>query len=309
MEKKEKVRERYLESKEKSIIRDYYSKELNKGKTYRAVSLDKIASFIIIFLVFNIILLVFTESIGFSIIISLLLVLMINKGFITVTNKKTNEKIHGINDELKSDRVAREIAQMNREEFINYSKELLEKYYLSEFIYGDDGVDLIGDINKKTYAVKCIKSTVEDKIIRKKVNDFHNYINYLEYDEGIIITNGYFQKEIKAETSLILFDFDDLKEILKSIGGYPSDEEISNYIKYKHDDNKKNFKSQLREFNIRKVIRLYLSSIMLYIISFFVAYRIYYRILSVVTFSIATIISGMKIVENINKNTKKPLQK
>lgn len=309
MGSKEKIKERYLEAKEKSIIRDFYSREIYKGKTYRAANLDKIASIIFAFLFFVMVTLLLIESIALSLIISLILVFLISKVFINIRDHRIDKKIRDINEDLKSKRIIRELSQMNREEFINYSKELLEKYYLSEFIYGEDGIDLIGKINNKSYGVKCIKSSISDRIIRKKVEEFHNYVNYLEYDEGIIITNSYFQDETREETSLILFDFEDIKGILKKIDEYPSDEIINNYIKYRHDDNKKNYQNQIKAFSLKKITRLYFCSIMVYLISYFAKYTLYYRVVAVIIFCIATIIGGMNISEYIKHTSKTPLHK
>ncbi|WFA09615.1 restriction endonuclease [Tissierella sp. Yu-01] len=309
MERFENLKERYQKYKNDSIVKNYYSKEIYKGKTYKAVNFDKIAIVILMFIILTTLFASFTNSIILPIYISLLLVFIITRGLISIRDKRIDSKIQNINEELKSSRVMRELSQMNREEFINYSKELLEKYYLNEFVLGEDGIDLIGNIRNKTYAVKCIKSTLEDKIIRKKVDEFHNYINYLGYDEGIIITNSYFQDEIKENTSLILFDFTGLKDILKSIKEYPTDEEIRNYIKYRHDDKKKNFQEQFKTFNLRKISKLYGISVILYIISYFVSYTLYYRIVAVLTFIVATIIGCIKITEYIRLTNKTYLHK
>jgi Flp pilus assembly protein TadB len=309
MERFEKLKNRYERKKEESIIKDYYSKEIYKGKTYKAVFLDKIAMVIILFSLFTFLYSSIINTLTFSVLLSLLTVTIITKGIISLRDKRVDTKIQKINEELKSNRVIRELSQMNREEFINYCKELLEKYYFNEFVHGEDGIDLIGKIQNKTYAVKCIKSSMEDKIIRKKVDDFHNYINYLGYDEGVIITNSYFQDEVKDNTSLILLDFKDLKDILKNINEYPSDEEIRNYIKYRHDDYKKGLQTQILTFDIRKIAKLYIISIILYTISFFVSYRVYYRIVAVITFLIATIIGCAKITEYVRMNSKLSLHK
>lgn len=125
----------------------------------------------------------------------------------------------------------RELSQLNREEFVIYIKGILERYYQAEFTCGEEGIDLIGKIKNKSYAVKCIKSSQEDKIIRNRIEDFHDFINYLDYDEGIIVTNSYFQDGATFDTSLILFDFSGIKEIVKSIDEYPTDEEIKSILK------------------------------------------------------------------------------
>jgi hypothetical protein len=309
LERFEKYKKRYLKRKEKIIIKNYYSKEINNGKSYKAVNFDKIAFVLLLFLSIFILFANITHTIILPIYISLLLVYFITKWLISLRNKRLNMKISKVNDELKNNRIIREISQFNREEFINYVKEILEKYYKSEFIYGEDGIDLIGNIKDKKYAVKCIKSSQEDKIIRKKVLDFYNYINYLDYDEGIIVTNSFFQDGIKEETSLILFDIEGIKEILKGIDEYPSDDEIQSFIIYKYNDRRKIISNQIKIIDIKKIVKLYGVAIILYTISYFVRYSLYYRIVAILSFAVATILGGIKITEYIILRERIPLHK
>lgn len=310
MERYQRFKEGYLKRKEDTIIKNYYSKEINKGKSYKAVNIDKMAFVLFLFIGFVIIFANITHTLILPIYISLTLVYFITKGIITLRNKRQNMRIQKVNDELKSNRIMREISQFNREEFINYCKELLEKYYQSEFVYGEDGIDLIGNVKDKKYAVKCIKSSQEDKIIRKKVLDFHDYINYLNYDEGIIITNSFFQENsIKDETSLILFDFMGIKEILKSNKEYPSDEEIRNFIIHKYNDRRKDIANQIKLIDIKKILKLYGIFFIFLIISYFVRYSLYYRIMATIAFIIATVLGGLKITEYITVKARIPLHK
>ena len=310
MEKRlKKIKDKYAITKEKSIINNFYSKEINKGKSYKAAYFDKIAIVMVLFITIFTILLLLTNNILLSIFISLISVYYITKGLVLIRDKKQNERKEKVNEELKSNRIIREISQQNKEEFINYIKGILEKYYLSEFVYGEEGVDLIGTINNKKYGVKCIKSSMEDKILRKKVKEYNNYINYLDYDEGIIVTNSYFQDGVKDDTSMILFDFKGIKEILKSIDEFPSDDEINNYIKHKYDDRRNDLRNQLKVVNIKKIIKLYGIFIIFYSISFFVRYPLYYKIMAIFVFVIATVLGGLKITKYIKLISRIPLQK
>lgn len=310
MEKRyQKIKERYQFVKEKSIINNYYSKEINKGKSYKAVYFDKIAIVLLVFMISTAVFSSLTNTIILPVFLSLIIVYFITKYFVVLRNKKQNKSKQKVNDDLKSKRIQRELSQLNREEFINYIKGILEKYYQSEFTFGEDGIDLIGNVQNKSYAVKCIKSNLEDKIIRKKVLDFHSYINYLNLDEGIIVTNSYFQEGVKDDTSLILIDFLGIKEILININEYPSDEEIANYIKHRYYDKSKVMKSQIMIISIKKIIKLYGIFIVFYVISFFVKYSLYYKIMALLSFVIATILGGMKITEYVKLKSNIPLQK
>ena len=52
--------------------------------------------------------------------------------------------------------------------------------------------------------------------------------NGIEY--GIIVTNTDFQKGLKEDLDYLLIDFNCMKNILKEIGKYPTDEEIEEFI-------------------------------------------------------------------------------
>lgn len=309
MERYNKIKDKYLESREKSIVRNYYSKESNKGKSYSANYIDSLLIVLLLFMLLALFLIIKANSIALPIYISLITIFFVSKAIKSLKEKKNNEKIMQVREDLKSKRITRELSQLNREEFIDYTKSILEKYYQSEFTYGEAGIDLTGSVRGKKYAVKCIKSTLEDRIIRKKVDDFKNYIKYLNYDEGIIITNSYFQDNIKENSSLILFDFMGIKEILKNIDEYPTDEEINSYIIYRFDERKKNIENQIKHITIKKIIKLYSIFIVFYVISYFVQYSYYYKVMAVISFVVATILGGYKITENIRVKGKFTLLK
>lgn len=299
-----KLKEKYSQNKQNEIIKNYYSKEINKGKTYRAQHLDNVLFIVLIFLIITLVLIVKSNRILLPIYVSLISAFFISNSINAINKKKIRKKELAINKDLKSRRIIREIAQLNREEFILYVKDILDLFYSTEFDFGEDGVDLIGYINNKKYGVKCIKSSLEDRIISKKVNEFSNLINGLNYDEGIIVTNSYFQKDIKDNTSLILIDFLGIKEMLMKIDRFPTDEEIRNYIIHRYDDRKSSVKGQLKTITFGKIVRLYGMFVVFYFISFFVRYGLYYKIMGVVVFVIATMLGGIKFTEyqRVKKN-------
>lgn len=309
MEKKyQDLKSIYEISREKSIIKNYYSKEINKGKSYRAVSLDKIGFILILFIALTAFFASITKTLILPVYMSLIIIYIFTRYIINIRKRKVQVQINNVNEELKSNRVLREISQLNREEFVNYVKVILEKYYFSEFIYGEDGIDLVGTIKEKIYAVKCIKSTQEDKIINKKIEEFHNYINYLEYDEGIIVTNSFFQDGSKDTNTLMLIDFNAMKDMLKNINEYPSDDDINNYIKHRYADSRKDINSQIKAITLNKIIKLYIVFIIFYTLSFFVSYSLFYKIMGILVFIIATILGGIKYTNYIKLKDELPLQ-
>ena len=266
--------------------------------------MDHVLFILLLFFILTLVLIIRSNRILLPIYISLISIFFIANSVNVLNKKKMKKKELAINEDLKSRRVIRELTQLNREEFILYVKDLLDEFYSTEFRLGEDGVDFSGYINNKNYGVKCIKSSLEDRILSKKVGEFSNLINNLNYDEGIIVTNSYFQEDIKDNTSLILIDFLGIKEILKKIDKFPSDEEIRNYIIHRYDDRKSTVTSQLKTITFGKIVRLYGTFAVFYFISFFVRYGLYYKIMGVVVFIIATILGGIKFTEyqRVKKN-------
>ncbi|TJX13321.1 hypothetical protein E9840_09785 [Tissierella creatinini] len=302
-------KEIYQANRDEIIVKNYYSKEINKGMSYRAVNIDKVFFVIILFLASLAFFANITKTLILPIYLSLALVYFTTRALVKFRIKKRNAKIHKVKEDLKSRKLMREISQMNREEFIVYVKGILERYYQSEFFYGKDDIDLETTINGRRYAVKCVKSSQEDKVIKKKVNDFYNYINYLGYQEGIMISSSNFQDGSADENSLILLDFIKLKEILKEIDEYPTDEVIDGFIidRYKH--RKDNMKNRLKSISTWKIVRLYIMFIVFYLISFFTSLSMYYKVIGIICFVTATIMGALKITDHIKTKGKGALHK
>lgn len=302
----EKVKINYLQNSNKRILKNYYSKEIRKGRSYRAASIDKILFFILIFGLLAIILTVKSNNFLLSIYMSLLISFFtINMG-ILISRKRKEKKISIINDELKNKKVIREISHLNKGGFVNYIKLILDEYYNMEFEYSNMPLDLIGTINNEQYGVKCIKLTTDEKVTLRDLDMFMREMKNSNLDEGILITNSYFRDDVKEEANIILFDIDNIKEILKSINKYPTEEEINAYIIDRHVDKRKALKEQITTVNKRKIFQLYGIFIVFYIISFVVKYSIYYKIMSVFVFVIATVLAGYKLSEYVSLNRKYP---
>lgn len=304
---KKRLKERYQVGRDEAIIKNYYSKEINKGMSYKAVRVDKIGFLILLFALSLVFFSSITNTLILPIYISLALVYLTSRALVKFKTKKRNDKVVKVKEDLKSRKLMREISQMNREEFVTYIKGVLERHYQTEFFYAKDDIDLEATINGRIYGVKCMKSSQEDKVIKDKVRDFYNYINYLNYQEGIMVSSSYFQDGAEDGHSLILIDFSGLKEILKGINEYPSDEIIDQFIidRYKH--NKKKMEGQIKSVNNWKIIRLYLMFIIFYVISFFTDLSLYYKILGIICFVIASSMGALKVTDIIKNRGKRAL--
>ena len=302
----EKIKGNYLKNTNKKILKNYYSKEIRKGRSYRAVTMDKVLIFIILLGLLTAFLAIKSNNFLLSLYMSLIITFFILNIGILVSKNRKEKKIQIINDELKSKKVVREVTHLNKGGFVNYIKLMLDEYYNIEFEYSNMPLDLIGTINNEQYGVKCIKLTSDEKVTLRDLDMFMREMENSDLDEGILITNSYFRDDVKEEAKIILFDLDSIKDILKQINKYPTEEEINTYIIDRHVDRRNALKKEITTINKKKIFQLYGIFIIFYLISFIVKYSIYYKIMSVFAFVIATGLAGYKISEYVSINRKYP---
>lgn len=295
--KLEKFKDSYKKRRKKSAIYNYYSKEINKGKSAKAFLFDTISFRILLFIGIFIVLSFIINNFLILLLLSLGIMYYLNKFLKEIVKDKNTKKIELVKEDLKSKRLRRELSQLNREEFIDYSKKFLEKHYQAELSHGGEGIDLSGNINGKDYAIRCLKSTMDDKVLLKKIREYYDYFYDEGFKEGIMITNGAFQEDEENNLPILFIDFHGIKEILKEIGEYPKDEEIEEYIVQKYESRKSRLREDFKDISIAKIIKLYFVFLLFFILSYFVSYSIYYRVASLVVFIIATVLAGIKFTE------------
>lgn len=295
--KLDKFKEFYKDRRRKSAIYNFYSKEINNGKSASAFLFDTISFKIILFIVIFMLLSLIINNFILLILLSTGIIYYVNKFLKGILARKNDKKIQAVKEDLKSKRIRRELSQLNREEFIDYSKEFLEKKYDTELSYGEDSIDLIGNINKREYAIKCVKSTMEDKILLKKIKEFYQQFNVQGFEDGIMITNGAFQKNEENSLPILFIDFLGIKEILKDIDGYPKDDEMDEYIFQRYENRKNKARSEIKNITLGKIIKLYFVFMIFNILSYFVSYSMYYKIAGLIVFIIATVLAGIKLTE------------
>lgn len=283
----------------KRILKNYYSKELRKGKTYRASILDRILLYGILFIILGLLLTIKSNRLLLSIFMSgiaLYFIIIINSA---VLSSSKNKKIKHIKEKLKKQKITREISNLNKEDFIQYIQKLLEEYYNTKVERALGPLDLKLIKDGDSFGIKCIKYTMDDRISTREVELFMNDLNSLDLDDGIMITSTYFSDGIMDDSKIILMDFDHIVQMLKDLNQYPKDEDIEDYIVDRFTDNRNEIKNQVKEFDKRKIIQLYGLCAVFYLLSYFISFPLYYKIMAVITFVIATIVSGYKISEYI----------
>lgn len=85
------------------------------------------------------------------------------------------------------------------------------------------------------------------------------------------------------------------------------DEDIEDYIIKGYKEKKEDLKESINPYAKGKVIRLYFLTIIFIITSRFTIYRNYYKIMSIITFIVASFIGSYKIIEYMKKKDKESL--
>ena len=286
----------------KIILDNYYSKEIKDGKTVRASVLDWTFLAIIIMLFFLTTTFNTTKSIKMSIILTIILMGIYFFVFINLSNRKRIKKVFEVKENLINERILKRIEKLNDEEYLLYIKELLEKYYNANFIAYDTYIDFIGEINGEFYGVKCFRNLSKDSITKRDIENYKKTMKLNGIEYGIIVTNTDFQEGLKENLEYLLIDFNCMKNILKEIGGYPTDEEIEEFVLSKYKEKSEGLKKDLKAMGKDKIFRFILLGIILYIISSFTAYTLYYKIMGIILMSIGVILGINKLIQYLKAN-------
>ncbi len=115
--------------------------------------------------------------------------------------------------------------------------------------------------------------------------------------EGIIVTNAYFDENVKENTDYLLIDFNHIKNILKKIDIFPTNEEIENLIISEHKARKKNLKENFKINRKEKIYKFLLLGLALYIVSSYVAYPLYYKIMAFISFALGIFIGVYNLAQ------------
>lgn len=266
-------------------IKNFYMKRIKDGKSRKAVFLDNIIlkAFIGLFLYLFVLLRVkkWILSLVISIILFSLYLYINNK----IRTKRYLKKVQCINEEIGNTIVSSKINNLNNKEFIKYNKEILEKYYETNLIETNkESIDLVGEIQGYLYGIKAIKTNFNNRINSKDLEVFFQELKKEKIKKAIIITNTNFTEEVieSIDENIKLVDYDNLIELLKKVGLYPSKDEIEDLIHSQREEKrKKRVKDSKNYFVLGKLIRYFILAIVLWLLSYFVSYSLYYRFMSI----------------------------
>ena len=248
------LKDYFNEIKKSFILNEYYTRQIKDGKGIGASFLDWIFISLAIAIFFLITIYNSTLSINISLILTGVLMALCLSLLVYGKQKIRNKNILNINEDIGDGEIRKRIEKYKDSDFALYMKEILERYYNTLFFECDNNIDFIGEINQEVYGIKCINSSWDNKINLKDIKKYIEEMKEKNILEGIIVTNSYFDEEVKEQVDYLLIDFEYIKHMLKEIGEFPTDEEIEELIISKHKDGKENFKEG---FSINRKDKIY----------------------------------------------------
>ena len=241
-----------------------------------------------------------TKNIIWSIVITGVLIFFYLLGLINIKNRSRNKSINKINEEIWEEEIIKRIEKYSDYDYLLYMKELLEEYYNCKLIEYDNNIDFIGEINKEVYGIKCIKSSVKSQTSLKDLEYYIRSMKKNNIEEGIIVSNSYFNEEVRENTNYLLIDFDQIKNILIKIGEFPTKDKLEEKIIIKYEDEKDSLKEKLSIYKKDKIYKFILLGIALYFISPLVSYTLYYKIMGIILISIGITIGIYNLIIYLN---------
>ncbi|MBZ2173656.1 hypothetical protein K8M07_00135 [Schnuerera sp. xch1] len=286
------------------IVNNYYTRKIKGGKSVQATLLDNI--FLVIVVATFLLIIIFNLTNDFDLTVMLTIVLGGFYFFISLLWRRGTryKKINEINEDLANKQVIKEISKYGNRDFLLYVKELLENYYNTTFFEYDKYIDFIGEIEGEIYGIKCFKNSLDNGVNIKDLEHFTREMKNKNIKDGIIVTSSYFSEEVKEKVNYVKIDFDQIKIMLKETGNYPSNKEIEELIITKYNNKRLGLKNKLKIKGKKKIIKFILLGIALYLISFFVTYQLYYRIMAFISISagiVMGIYNSVKYVEQKQK--------
>lgn len=298
-------------------LRRYYSENSRTGKTYMAIILDKLILRVIAFIGFILIFYFISESILFSIIISIQIFILYNFILYKINKSRMQRKMDIVNQQVVLKKTHKELLNQTPQDFLDYIINVLEKYGFDSItrVNGKE-LDLIGIISDRKIGIKCLQYDNDYKVGVDIIRDFYVGLRNHELSEGAIITTSSFSLDadnllakLKKYAHIQLVDIEGLLEIMKKADLYPSEKEIKKIMLDEVSDNRLNFKRYKDVVLSRgKIIKYILLGISLIIFGRFTPYSTYYNIVAIIIFFMAVaslivlIVSLFKVNEEKHEN-------
>lgn len=278
------------------ILKNYYSKKEKDGKNLGASFFDWLLISVFAAGFFLVTSYKVAKNLLIALLISISLMIIYLFLIINIGLRRRAKSIVKINEELAKEEVANRLEKLNNREYLLYIQDVLEEYYQTQLRVGVAYIDYLAKINGRNYGIKCFKTSLENIIIEKDIENFYESMEEEAIDNGIVITNGYIHEELQKDFDYIFIDFNYLRKILKDIGRYPNSEEIRQLILMEHRAQKQAIKEELKNNSGEKVHRFGILGFILFVIATYTDYPLYYRISGLLLIVVSLLLGLRKLV-------------
>lgn len=287
--------------KKRFILNEYYTRQIKGGKSLGASFIDWFFISLIIVLFFYITIFNSTQSIVAALTLTAILLFIYLFLLTYIKGIIRDRNIFKIKQGIKEEQIRNRIEKCKDENFSLFIKDILEKYYETNFFHGDNNIDFIGKINDEIYGVKCIKASWDEKVHRKDIEDFIEDMTNKNIHEGIVVTNSFFDQDTKEYADCMMMDFEYIKYILAQIDEFPTEEEIEDLIISEYEAGKKDLREGFSINRKDKIYKFLLLGLVLYITSSYVAYSLYYRIMAFISFALGIFIGVFNLFQYMKR--------
>ncbi|MGO1652596.1 restriction endonuclease [Senegalia sp. (in: firmicutes)] len=294
----------------------YISKTRNK-KTLFAREMDRIFLSILVFVILNLLFIFRWDNLYFSIILSLIFSILIYF-ILRIKEKKDMKKAK----EITIEKIAEEIIY---NDLLNRSMEKFQEFFISLFegLGFDTKEDYKNDeIYMEIYksdikiGVSLLQYSMDYSVNESIIRNFFIKLKKNNINKGIIISTSNFTSEsidlvnrLEKYKKIDLINMKDIMCLTKKTKLFPKEKEIENYIL-----NKINIKTKTIKKEVKSIIstdnwsKYLITSIAILIFGQFTVLHIYYSIISIILFSLASVSLIKKIIYcfygNKNEQTK-----
>lgn len=295
-------------------LKRYYNEKPGKGKTYMAIMLDKVIFRLIVLIAFIFLFYFISESILFSIIISLQVFVLYVLIMYKINKERLKKKVALVNQQVVLKKIFRELLNQTPDDFLEYMVDILNKYGFDSVIKVDGrDLDIISTITDRKIGIRCLQYDNDYKVGADTVRDFFVSLRKNELNEGAIITTSTFTQEannlsikLKKHAHIQLVDIEGLLEIIKNTSLYPSDAEIKKIILNEISDSRIHFKSYKEVVLSKgKIVKYILLGTVIIIFGRYTPYTTYYNLVAAIIFIMAIVSLILLLIDIFRVNEEK----
>lgn len=275
-------------------IENHYYSMGNNVKSYGARWMDGLIGTILVFAASGILMISIFDNLYLVLVLSSIMTFC----YYTVRKKLVKKRVIKGKELLMREETLKKfndkVLDMNKKDFFILVKDLIENSgNITELnIDIDSSGELIvmeGNFGENRVGIYCRKVEKEQKIKLQQLKEFVNFCMNRGLEEGIYVTNGYFDQSSKEYVSTIegfmlyLADMDSIYNVFLKKGQFFSREAIEKQLEEDILDHKETMEYKMRKLLTYKKIKAYMVlGLLLAVYSRYVNFKLYYIFVSII---------------------------